>query len=136
MPDTVHRTLVEGLMGVVNSVYGTANSAFAGFPTNNFPLAAKTGTAQTAKKEPWKDTSLFAAFGPVDHPQYVVVAVLEEAGFGARAAAPTVRQVFEVLAGVTAKPDVQEAPPLGQVQERPSVFAGDITVDPGSGAYD
>ena len=47
------------------------------------------------------DTSLFAAVAPADDPRYVVVAVIEEAGFGSTVAAPIVRRVLEVLTGVS-----------------------------------
>ncbi len=59
-------------------------------------MAGKTGTAQVAGKG---DTSLFASFGPIGRPQYTIVAVLEESGFGADAAAPVVRHVWETVTG-------------------------------------
>jgi hypothetical protein len=43
----------------------------------------------------------------------VVAAVLEQAGFGADAAAPVVRRIFESLAGFAPLPEVQNAPPIG-----------------------
>ena len=62
------------------------------------PVEGKTGTAQVTGKA---DTSLFAAVAPADKPQFAVVAVVEEAGFGSAVAAPIVRRVLEVLTGAT-----------------------------------
>jgi penicillin-binding protein 2 len=50
------------------------------------------------------DTSLFAAVAPANDPQFVVVAIVEESGFGSVVAAPIVRRVLEVLAGVQVSP--------------------------------
>ena len=64
----------------------------------NFPggLAGKTGTADTERgKEP---TAWFVGFGPEVNPQYVVVCVIDQAGYGATAAAPVVRSIFSYLA--------------------------------------
>jgi penicillin-binding protein 2 len=57
-------------------------------------VAGKTGTAEVFGKQ---DTALFAAFGPTEAPRYVVSVVMEEAGFGAAAAAPVARRVFDGL---------------------------------------
>ena len=67
-----------------------------GFDLNAFPIAGKTGTAQVDGKA---DTSIFAAFGPVGGPRYATAAILEESGFGANAAAPLVRHIFETVSG-------------------------------------
>ena len=52
-------------------------------------MAGKTGTADTGGpgQEP---TAWFVGFGPTADPQYVVVCVIDQAGFGATAAAPVV----------------------------------------------
>ena len=96
LPANVRDPILQGLEGVPRT--GTAAAAFAGFDMNAFPLAGKTGTAQVNGKA---DTSVFAAFGPVGAPRYATVAVLEQAGFGAAAAAPVVRHVFETVSGQT-----------------------------------
>ncbi|MCC6339722.1 MAG: penicillin-binding protein 2 [Acidimicrobiia bacterium] len=85
-------TILTGLQGVVSDPKGTAAGAFAGFPLDRVPLAGKTGTAEVQGKQ---DTSLFVAFGPVGAPRYVVLSVVEEAGFGAQTSAPIVRRVIE-----------------------------------------
>ena len=99
MTPAEHQALLDGLAGV--PVRGTAARAFSGFPLDAFPIAGKTGTAQVDDKA---DTALFSAFGPVYAPRYQVTAVLEESGFGATSAAPVVRRIFEVLAGIAPKP--------------------------------
>ena len=109
--DPVFRELaLEGLVGVTADPEGTAYWSFNSeatngvyFPLEEFPVAAKTGTAEVRGKA---DTSLFAAFGPVQAPTHVMVAVMEEAGFGSQVAAPLVARVLEpVLTGA-----VVEAP--------------------------
>jgi penicillin-binding protein 2 len=79
---------------------GTAAAAFAGFPLERVPVAGKTGTAQVNGRA---DTSLFAAVAPATDPRYVVVAVVEEAGFGSTVAAPIARRVLEVLTGLASQ---------------------------------
>ena len=105
-----YQALMTGFTGAVQSNNGTAYGAFQGL---NFPggLAGKTGTADTvAGKEP---TAWFVGFGPTASPQYVVVCVIDQAGFGATAAAPVVRNVFSYLAthpvGPAAVPPTQAA---------------------------
>jgi penicillin-binding protein 2 len=84
--------------------YGTAQSAFAGFPLDQYPVAGKTGTAFISLDK--QDTSWFAGMVPAGDPKYVVVAMVEEAGFGSDVAAPIVRRVIESIYGIT---------PTGQV---------------------
>jgi penicillin-binding protein 2 len=95
--------VLAGLERVITDDAGTANPVFAGFPTSQFRVAGKTGTAQVDGKQ---DTALFAAFGPVESPRYVVAVVMEEAGFGASAAAPVARRVFDGLVGSPPTPIV------------------------------
>jgi penicillin-binding protein 2 len=118
------QALLDGLAGV--PVRGTAAGAFAGFPLDAFPIAGKTGTAQVDNKA---DTALFSAFGPIHAPRYQVTAVLEESGFGATSAAPVVRRVFEVLAGLTPKP-------VATANGLPVNLQGGGLTGGGQGAYD
>jgi penicillin-binding protein 2 len=83
---------------------GTGARAFAKAEYTN---AGKTGTAQVvALKENEKydekrvaerhrDHALFIAFAPLDAPRIALAVVVENAGFGARAAAPIARQVLD-----------------------------------------
>ena len=77
--------------------YGTAQCAFAGFPTSQVSVAGKTGTAE--REEGKQDTSWFASMvGPdPDRPEYVVVTMVEQGGFGGQTAAPITREVIDAL---------------------------------------
>ena len=96
LPPSTYQAMLTGFEGAVNNRGGTAYGV-AGL--DNFPggLAGKTGTADTeAGKEP---TAWFVGWGPTARPaQYVVVCVIDQAGFGATAAAPVVGQIFSYLA--------------------------------------
>jgi penicillin-binding protein 2 len=97
---------MQGLERVLTDAKGTATNAFAGFPLGQFGIAGKTGTAQAKPKQ---DTALFAAFGPTQDLAngHVVTVVMEQSGFGASAAAPVARRVFETIAGVQSTGPVQ-----------------------------
>ncbi len=47
--------------------------------------------------ERFRDHSLYVAFAPADKPQVAVALIVENGGFGAAAAAPIARQVFDHL---------------------------------------
>ena len=96
-------TVTEGMIGV-NKV-GTGSVPFAGV---SYPVAGKTGTAQVyslagktynaaAISEFKRDHALYMGFVPADKPKYAMAIVVENAGFGATAAAPIVRQTFDYL---------------------------------------
>jgi penicillin-binding protein 2 len=85
----------DALQGVVTQ--GTAAGAFGGFPLNKVCVAGKTGTAQIMGKVA---TSVFASFAPCQNPKYVVVVMLPDSGFGADAAAPAVRQIWDGIYGL------------------------------------
>ena len=94
---------LAGFSGVVGSAspLGTAYRTFSGFPLASFPLAGKTGTAQTGKDKLGNskpENSLFVAFTLGGGDQYTATAMLEGAGAGANAAAPTVRLILEPIA--------------------------------------
>ncbi|MEY2420768.1 MAG: penicillin-binding protein 2 [Acidimicrobiaceae bacterium] len=101
MPVEFRDPIMQGLLGAVNSQEGTAYGAFRSFP--NWQVAGKTGTAQVQGKQ---DTALFVGIAPFDAPHYVGVAVLEQSGFGATAAAPVIRRVFQALADPATAPTV------------------------------
>lgn len=86
---------------------GTGASAFAGFPLDQVPIGAKTGSGEVFGAQ---STSWFAAFSD----RYVVVVVVEQGGTGGATSAPAVRAVFEALYGVRA----------GVAQPGLGVFAG------------
>jgi len=98
LPASIYQPMLQGFEGVVSNPSGTGYGAFKGFPSN-FVLAGKTGTATEpglngASGEP---TSWFVAFGPQPTPTYLVLAVIDEGGYGAAASAPLVRNIFDYL---------------------------------------
>jgi penicillin-binding protein 2 len=124
LPPEVREPLLRGLEGVPRS--GTAARAFAGFPLDDFPVAGKTGTAQVDNKG---DTAVFSAFGPAPAPRFQVTVFLEQSGFGATAAAPVARALFEGLSGI------RPLAPVGP-DGLPTAPADALTGDTGGGAYD
>ena len=100
---TEHVELIRRAMyGVTQE--GTSTRVFVGAP---YASGGKTGTAQAvgirqnekynAAKldEHQRDHSLYIAFAPLDAPTIAVAVVVENAGFGAVAAAPIARRVFD-----------------------------------------
>ena len=95
--------IVHNALMAVNQA-GTGRRVFMGAP---YTSAGKTGTAQAVSlgqnvkynarllEEHQRDHSLFAAFAPVEEPRIAVAVIVENAGFGAAAAAPIVRRVFD-----------------------------------------
>jgi penicillin-binding protein 2 len=91
---STYSAILSGLEGAISSRTGTAYGDFQGFPTS-WNLAGKTGTASNqAGEEP---NSWFVAFGPNPNPQYLVLAVIDQGGYGAQAAAPLVRNIFNYI---------------------------------------
>ena len=91
--------ILQGLLGVVQSPNGTAYDTFkqyAHFNEATFSVGGKTGTASNARGQ--EPNSWFVGFGPNPNPQYVVVCVIDQGGYGASAAAPVVAQTFNWLA--------------------------------------
>jgi len=104
LPPAVRNPILTGLKGVIADRRGTAHRAFQGFPVEVFEPAGKTGTAEVANKQ---DTAIFTVFGPADNPEVGVTVLLEEAGFGADAAAPVARRILDGLLGLPLTPIVR-----------------------------
>jgi penicillin-binding protein 2 len=85
----------SALAGVVTQ--GTAAGAFGGFPLGQVCVAGKTGTAEIEGKNA---TSVFASFAPCQNPQFVVIVMLPNSGYGADAAAPAVRTIWDGIYGL------------------------------------
>lgn len=100
--------LLAGFTGVVEDPKGTAAGAFQGLPPGL--VAGKTGTAQVAGKQ---NTSWFVGMTPAAAPRYIVLAVVEEGGYGAQTAAPIVRSITEQLNGLPVSPVTIISPPAG-----------------------
>jgi penicillin-binding protein 2 len=102
LPVGADQPILDGLVGATQSGErenrGTAFNAFAGFPHELYPVAGKTGTAQTGRGR--EDDALFAAFAPANDPRYAVSVVMERAGFGSTWAAPVARSILGSLSGL------------------------------------
>lgn len=109
MSESLVNSMKDGFTGVISNEKGTARNAFLSFPTN-IPVAGKTGTAEVSGKQ---DTSLFVGFTPIKKPNFVAVAIVEEAGFGAGTAAPIVKRTFEGVYGLPVTDVIFAAPPGG-----------------------
>jgi penicillin-binding protein 2 len=80
-----------GLYAATHAPSGTSSAIFSRFPV---PVAGKTGTAQAPAGS---DDSWFASWAPAWRPRVVVVVLIEHGGFGAEAAAPAARAIYEAL---------------------------------------
>jgi penicillin-binding protein 2 len=86
------------------TVEGTSRGIFGNAP---YTSTGKTGTAQAVSvrqnekynaarlSEFQRDHSLYIAYAPADNPTIAVAVIVENAGFGAAAAAPLARRVFD-----------------------------------------
>jgi penicillin-binding protein 2 len=115
----VRQPIEAGLEGVVHEG-GTAAGAFRDY--QGVPVIGKTGTAQRPGERK-QDTSWFAAVtnpanDPAMGPQYVIVAMVEQGGFGANVAAPIVRRVIDYLNAPAVPPaPVVIAPPTDVLEQ-------------------
>ena len=77
---------------------GTGAGSFAGLKVD---VSGKTGTAEVFGRNPngsaKDDTSWFASYGPTADPQYAVVMMVSQGGFGASTSGVGVRQIYETL---------------------------------------
>ncbi len=89
------RVVQQGLYEATHLTNGTSYGVFGGFPV---PIAGKTGTAQKVVQLPGltreEDQSWWCGYGPVNDPELVVCAVIENGGEGGSAAAPAAERVF------------------------------------------
>lgn len=94
--------VIAGMTDVTRT--GTARSVFQGAP---YSVAGKTGTAQVisiAQDDRWDekkvsrkhlDHALFIAFAPARNPRIAMAVLVENGGFGARAAAPVAKELMD-----------------------------------------
>jgi penicillin-binding protein 2 len=111
-----HIATIKNAMVGVNKE-GTSARAFAGAP---YTSGGKTGTAQviglkgekyveSRVAERFRDHALFIAYAPAERPKIALAVIVENSGFGARAAAPIARQVFDYwLTGKDASKPVKD----------------------------
>jgi penicillin-binding protein 2 len=134
------------------TVEGTSRGVFAGAP---YTSAGKTGTAQAVsvgQKEKYnaaklteyqRDHSLYIAYAPAENPRIALAVIVENAGFGAAAAAPIARRAFDywLLDRYPSEEDIaamrkgQATRPIGTPRSGQEVMAGYERVSlPGVGA--
>lgn len=116
---------VKRAMAGVNKE-GTGARAFAGA---KYTSGGKTGTAQVialkqgekyneAKvEERFRDHSWFIAFAPLEQPIIALAVIVENGGFGARAAAPIARTVLDYYLLGKLPPGFEEPTPEDEVEE-------------------
>jgi len=116
--------IIQAMLGVNKE--GTGARAFAGA---GYAGAGKTGTAQVVAlkqgekyseatvAEHLRDHALFIAFAPVENPRIALAVLVENAGFGARAAAPIARKVLDYYL-------------LGKRDDKPAVKRADKPAEP------
>ena len=139
----------NALYGVTQE--GTSARVFAGA---SYKSGGKTGTAQViaikqnekynAAKldELHRDHALYTAFAPLENPRIALALVVENAGFGAGAAAPIARRVFDFVlngqypseADIAATQKGQSAVPIGTPRPIESVPLKGSTIDGVAGA--
>ena len=139
----------NALYGVTQE--GTSAKIFVGAP---YKSAGKTGTAQVVEikanekynaskiDERHRDHALYAAFAPLDAPRIAVALVVENAGFGADAAAPIARRIFDyVLLGqypseedIAATQRGESRTPIGKPRSVEEIALRGATVDGGGSA--
>lgn len=90
--------LQKALRAVITS--GTARGSFAGLGVE---VSGKTGTGQVFGRNvngsAKDDTSWFASFAPSNNPQYSVVMMVSQGGFGASTSGVGVRKIYEHIFG-------------------------------------
>ena len=116
---------VKRAMAGVNKE-GTGARAFA---RAEYTSGGKTGTAQVIAmkqnekydekkvEERFRDHSLFIAFAPVENPIIALLAIVENGGFGARAAAPIARTVLDYYLLGKLPPGLQEPTPEDEFED-------------------
>ena len=141
----------EDVAVIRRAMYGVTQEGTSrgSFLNTTYQSGGKTGTAQVLEikanekynakniDERHRDNALYTAFAPLDEPQIALALVVENAGFGAGAAAPIARRVFDfVLSGqYPSEADIaatrlgQSTAPIGPTRSITSVPLPGTTVD-------
>ena len=113
-----HIAIIKKAMVGVNKE-GTSAAVFVGA---GYTSGGKTGTSQVIAikqgekyiesrvQERFRDHALFIAYAPAENPQIALAVIVENAGFGAKAAAPIARQVLDYF--MLGKQPASEADPV------------------------
>ena len=97
--------LQQGMYLVVNGEHGTARS----LRNKGYTIGGKTGTAQNPHG---RDHSLFVGIAPLEAPEIVVCAIVENAGHGSEVAAPVAGKVMDAyMSKKRGEPPLAEAAP-------------------------
>ena len=97
---TNYSAILQGLEGVVSNPNGTAYGAFQGFPRRGTWPARP---ARPRTKQGQEPNSWFVAFGPNPNPQYLVLAVIDQGGYGAAGRRPAGAQHLQLPRGQPAR---------------------------------
>jgi penicillin-binding protein 2 len=112
------------------STDGTAAGVFAGWPHEQIPVGAKTGSGQVSRDR--ETTSWFASFTD----RYAVVMMVEEGGSGSGTSGPGVRAIYDAIYGVaedgTIDPQAAIRPGGLPPQELPTITPDGMVVAPDS----
>jgi penicillin-binding protein 2 len=84
----------QGLFEAAHTPTGTSSAVFSNFPV---AVAGKTGTAQAPSGS---DHSWYASWAPATNPKVVVVVLIVHGGFGAEAAAPAAKEIYQAFFNV------------------------------------
>jgi penicillin-binding protein 2 len=135
-----HAELIRRALHAVTQE-GTSTRVFMGAP---YRSGGKTGTAQAVSvkanekynasklAEHQRDHSLYIAFAPVEAPTIALAVIVENAGFGAQAAAPIARRVFDyaLLGHVPSEEDMaltrqgMSSAPVGKPRDASALLLG------------
>ncbi len=144
----------EHVQVIHDALYGVTQEGTSAriFTHTAYRSAGKTGTAQVVEikanekynagriDERHRDHALYTAFAPLEHPTIALAVVVENAGFGAGAAAPIARRVFDyMLEGkypseedIVATQAGTSTVPIGMPRRIDSVALPGVTIDGGS----
>jgi penicillin-binding protein 2 len=100
IPPAFRDAIMSGLHAAASAPGGTSADVFTGWPQDRLPVYGKTGTAQHTGG---KDQSWYVCFVPNATRPIVVAVTIENAGFGAEAAAPAARLILSKWFGIKSK---------------------------------
>jgi len=110
IPPAFQDAIMSGLHAAASAPGGTSADVFAGWPQGRLPVYGKTGTAQKGNGQ--TDQSWYVCFVPNRTRPIVVAVTVENAGWGATAAAPAARLILSRWFGVPPKFIVGQSPTL------------------------
>lgn len=119
MPPDTYEPIERGLRRVIRGRgvnYGyyhgtTGEKVFRDLP-KEIDLHGKTGTAQSANKRPWNDSSAFGSYVLDQEKPVAMFAYIEKGGYGSGAAAPLTKCMYLALYGKVAMDPVEVSDPL------------------------